>query len=217
MAEQLHRTDGVDHVARSWSGPLHSNNRHRSRLAFSPHATVLTLCQSRHAPERYGASRRLLTTPEASLLGHAQERQAVFERFGSRYGRAAEAFQKRLQLGPRRRRGFALVIRNMDIGCDAYARSLRSLTPWMCDQEAHEAAVAAVRYYRGKRRAPKQSRRAALHLRSRAISRLGRLPVAAFLRCSGCSSRRNTVSRWLPAAGGSGPLHESDRVRQSVR
>jgi hypothetical protein len=82
---------------RRLSGPLRSNDRHRSRLAFSPHATVLTLRQSRHSADRCIAT---LThhSLEASLLGHAQERQAVFERFGSRIGRAAEALQKRLRL-----------------------------------------------------------------------------------------------------------------------
>src|SRR5262249_48540220 len=39
-----------------------SKNRRRSPFA-SRHATVFTLRQSRHSPERLGASRRLLTTP----------------------------------------------------------------------------------------------------------------------------------------------------------
>ena len=64
-----------------------SNSCHRSRFA-SRHAAVLTLRQSRHSP--FGLADDTL---EAPLLGDAQQRQAVFERFGQRDGRAAEALQ----------------------------------------------------------------------------------------------------------------------------
>src|SRR5262245_28805728 len=46
----------------------HSNSRQRSLLA-SRQAAVLTLRQSRHSLKRYGASRRLLTSPSTKVTG----------------------------------------------------------------------------------------------------------------------------------------------------
>jgi hypothetical protein len=68
----------------------HSNSRHRSLFA-SRHAIVLTLRQSPHSPDRYGAPRRLLTRPRfsasrSSAMMDMQRRAAQLSRIRSVFG-----------------------------------------------------------------------------------------------------------------------------------